>query len=267
MSTNVSQGMATIVNPITPKSQSPQIALDVPHVVNQSTPQTRKGRVGATGFLSREQIIDAVQHCFDEGGYDAVTIRAIARHLSCAVGSIYRYFPDKRSLLLACAEDHMSPVLESLKSETTSIEPSVTQYLQIVSTHRQLYLLWFWLEESLPSMIAQIIQQWGNIIESRSIAEQYWMQIHGMVLMNRSTWQILNTIDIPQPLSLQDENETNLDSSHEIEIVVPDAATRESLTKITAAAIKLNHASNPISPSSSSPVTEVETQIEDVTLL
>lgn len=263
MSSTVSQGMATIVNPITPQPGSALQHPESQHPVNQSTPQTRKGRVGATGFLSREQIIAAVQHCFDQGGYDAVTIRAIARHLSCAVGSIYRYFPDKRSLLLACAEAHMSPVLESLKDEASSIEPTVTQYLEIVSAQRELYLLWFWLEESLPQMIADIIQVWGNIIESRSIAEQYWMQIHGMVLMNRSTWQILNTIDIPQPLSMQDENEPDPAASREVEIVVPDAATREALTKITAAAIKLA----PVDTKDVESEIKPEPVVEDVTLL
>ena len=51
--------------------------------------------------LSRDQILDATGRCLASRGYDATTIRTIAGVLDCAVGSIYRYFRDKRELLLS----------------------------------------------------------------------------------------------------------------------------------------------------------------------
>ena len=57
--------------------------------------------VRVPAVLSRGQILDATETCLAELGYDGTTIRAIAKRLDCAVGTIYRYFRDKRSLLTA----------------------------------------------------------------------------------------------------------------------------------------------------------------------
>lgn len=55
----------------------------------------------------RVAIIDAACRLFREGGPQAVSMRNVARKIGCTAGALYRYFPDKQSLLLHVWEDDM----------------------------------------------------------------------------------------------------------------------------------------------------------------
>ena len=48
----------------------------------------------------RQQILDTASALFSERGYENVTLRAIAEKLGYAHAALYRYFPDKASLLV-----------------------------------------------------------------------------------------------------------------------------------------------------------------------
>ena len=47
----------------------------------------------------RARILDAVARLHDRGGYDAVTMRAVAQEVGVSAMSLYRYFPSKAALL------------------------------------------------------------------------------------------------------------------------------------------------------------------------
>lgn len=47
----------------------------------------------------RQAILDTASRLFSENGYDSVTLRAIAEELGYAHAALYRYFPDKLSIL------------------------------------------------------------------------------------------------------------------------------------------------------------------------
>jgi TetR/AcrR family transcriptional regulator, cholesterol catabolism regulator len=49
----------------------------------------------------RAQVIDAASSLAADGGYDAVQMRDVATRAEVALGTIYRYFPSKDSLLIA----------------------------------------------------------------------------------------------------------------------------------------------------------------------
>ena len=49
----------------------------------------------------RERVVRAALELGAEGGYDAVQMRDVATRAEVALGTIYRYFPSKDSLLLA----------------------------------------------------------------------------------------------------------------------------------------------------------------------
>ncbi len=49
---------------------------------------------------TRERVLVAAVACFEEAGYDKTTTAAIARRAGIAVGTLYGYFRDKRSILL-----------------------------------------------------------------------------------------------------------------------------------------------------------------------
>jgi AcrR family transcriptional regulator len=55
----------------------------------------------ASQQLRRERILDAAVELADEGGYDAVQMRAVAERADVALGTLYRYFPSKVHLLVS----------------------------------------------------------------------------------------------------------------------------------------------------------------------
>src|SRR5262245_60037966 len=108
-------------------------------VMEESLPPT----VAATQ-LSRQQIMDATSRCLREEGYDATTIRRIASRLGCAVGSIYRYFQDKRDLLDAVAQASLEPAA-TLIAAGGSVEDSAMLYHELAGRDPALHRLMFWI--------------------------------------------------------------------------------------------------------------------------
>jgi AcrR family transcriptional regulator len=142
--------------------------------------------------LSREQILDATDACLQEHGYDGTTIRRIAKHLDCAVGSIYRYFDDKRALLAAVVQRRFEPVAD-LTADGAPLDAAANLYGQIAEQQPELYRLMFWLSSigkphnahTLPAIIRTIIHGWARQLDDDAAAERYWSQVHGSVMQGR----------------------------------------------------------------------------------
>jgi len=98
----------------------------------------------ATVQLSRQHIMNATAQCLCDKGYDGTTIRQIAKSLDCAVGSIYRYFKDKRELLFEVAQAAMEPAVIRL-DDGGSLVDSAWLYFESASSDPALYRLMFWL--------------------------------------------------------------------------------------------------------------------------
>lgn len=163
-----------------------------------------------TKHLSRTQIIEATVRCFDAEGYDGVTIRSIARLLHCAVGTIYRYFDDKRALLSAVAQDRLDPVAKLIEAGG-SFEDSLRSYVERAQASPQLYHLMFWLctigtdagvarrgpsgtpLEPLPSVVRRIIAGWSRRLGDAALAQQCWAAVHGQMALGRSPAAIVET--------------------------------------------------------------------------
>ena len=97
-----------------------------------------------TATLDRKRILDATDTILVDEGYDATTIRRIARELDCAVGSIYRYFTDKRDLLNAVTQRRLEPV--AMRVELGSpIEKTMQAYLDAAREQPEQYRLMYWL--------------------------------------------------------------------------------------------------------------------------
>jgi len=187
-------------------SENADTGLPVAPVVKRAKP----GTPGPVGFLSRQHILDATEACFVESGYDKTTIRAIASRLGCSVGSIYRYFEDKRDLLLACASRVLTPVIDGLKDDD-SIEVSVHRYLRCASERDELYRLLFWLacvsdrSDSVPTVISEVIDGWETITRKRGVAEHLWTLLHGLIMLGVDRDEILLRVlgDATPPASLR----------------------------------------------------------------
>lgn len=149
--------------------------------------------------LDRTQILDATEASLNQLGYDGTTIRQIAKRLNCAVGSIYRYFKDKRSLLDAVTQRRLSPVIQLLE-EGASVEESLELYGQIARSEPQQYRLMFWLAiasgssndgpigskdgvPAVPKVILQILEAWAARLGSAQEAQQLWALVHGQLML------------------------------------------------------------------------------------
>ncbi len=138
--------------------------------------------------LSRAQILHATAICLAECGYDGTTIRRIAKQLGCAVGSIYRYFDDKRSLLDAVTQARFEPVAQVAE---VSAERSAALYAHAAADEPQQYRLMFWLASvgehheapGVPAVIQRIIAAWTVQMGDRRKAERFWSQLHGRIML------------------------------------------------------------------------------------
>jgi len=62
----------------------------------------------------RQQILDTASQLFSERGYENVTLRAIAEKLGYAHAALYRYFPDKASLLAEICREAFDQLIVDL---------------------------------------------------------------------------------------------------------------------------------------------------------
>lgn len=68
-----------------------------------------------------ERILDAACAEVVERGYDAASTSGIARRAEIAVGSVYRYFPDKRTLIQAIERRNQRRYTEAVRERLTRV--------------------------------------------------------------------------------------------------------------------------------------------------
>lgn len=62
-------------------------------------------------LLKRQALLNAARALFAERGYEKTTAKDIARRAGVAVGTFYRYFTDKRQILLAILQERLDELL------------------------------------------------------------------------------------------------------------------------------------------------------------
>lgn len=162
-------------------------------VLNQPETATLRlvGRTGGAGFLSREQVLDAAEACFEAGGYDGVTIRAIAKQLGCSVGAIYRYFDDKRAMLIALGDRLLG---EAVNAE--SLAQSTERWLAVATQRPDLYRLLFLLSSpQRPGIVGQLIDHWSAAVGSPQRAERRFALMHGLLMLGRAPDSVAEALD------------------------------------------------------------------------
>ncbi len=169
--------------------------------------------------LSRERIIEATAACLHETGYDQTTIRRIAARLSCAVGSVYRYFRDKRELLYTVTQQAMEPAAQQIESGCP-MDQAVRAYHSLATQDLQSYGLMFWLAAAdcdlsphtvaihvqhdatrtiqaipgIPDVVTRIIGCWSVQLGSEEVAQRCWMVLHGSVMLRRDARETLELV-------------------------------------------------------------------------
>lgn len=82
----------------------------------------------------RARIIDAAKRRFGRFGIKATTMQDIARQAEIAVGTIYQFFPDKDSLVLAWVEEHrqlLHTQLEGILRKPMAADEKLRDFLRI----------------------------------------------------------------------------------------------------------------------------------------
>ncbi|MFK8185089.1 MAG: TetR family transcriptional regulator [Phormidesmis sp.] len=103
-----------------------------------------------------EAILQAAAEVFWEMGYDAATTHAIAKRANTAVGTLYRFFPNKLALFHALEKEHRLSV-ESLHAELMTPE---------------------FMQQSLSAMIRQMVETFADYFEAlgpRVVYVQYFV--------------------------------------------------------------------------------------------
>jgi len=63
-----------------------------------------EGRRGRRRALTEDEFLDAALGLLDEGGLDAMSLRAVAARVGVAPNAVYTYFPDKAAVVRALVE-------------------------------------------------------------------------------------------------------------------------------------------------------------------
>ena len=208
--TTMANGLAVAPGTLTPPVQRPDTTLklaeerpDPAAVRDTPAPHKRPSTRSVAPFLSREQILDATLECLLADGYDGTTIRRIARQLNCAVGSIYRYFKDKRELLDAVTQRRFVAVAEWIEGGATMRE-GFGAYAQVAGEQPELYRLMFWLQSvgsqqpEMPAIIDRIIDGWAAQVSDRRTAERLWSHLHGGIILGRGADHVMD-LEPPRP--------------------------------------------------------------------
>ena len=75
-----------------------------------------------TGAALRRAILDHARHLLVDDGYDALSMRKIARAVGCSATSIYLYFDNKDALTHALITEGMDKLADTLEDVTDGLE-------------------------------------------------------------------------------------------------------------------------------------------------
>jgi AcrR family transcriptional regulator len=79
----------------------------------------------------RQQIMDTASQLFSERGYENVTLRAIAEKLGYAHAALYRYFPDKASLLAEICKQTFDQLIVELDAQQSLAQGPEAELLAV----------------------------------------------------------------------------------------------------------------------------------------
>lgn len=148
--------------------------------------------------LKRKALLESGRVLFLSKGYEQTTAKEIALHAGVATGTFYRYFADKRQLLMALLEDHIDlltppePVWFNLNSEKRLAHLLEKHYIQL--NELGLYRV---LPELLPkdSEFLEVLTEAKKKIHARILARLKQAQEKGLTWndldLNTVTWTIM----------------------------------------------------------------------------
>lgn len=111
-------------------------------------------------LVKRQALLNSAQALFAEQGYDKTTAKEIARHAGVAVGTFYRYFTDKRQVLMTLLHNRIEEFLPATPQwQTGDLEEKLVSLLERHSARRREFRLATALQELLthePDLAKQV---------------------------------------------------------------------------------------------------------------
>ena len=134
---------------------------------------------------TQERILSAARDLFGASGYRGTTTADIARTAGIAEGTIYRYYKDKKELLIACVEPAIQEIIRREKaliqegSHRERLRRRMIERVQVVRENLGVFNILFTEGRHHPE-IAQILmrqvsqsvspEEWQAIVELRGVA-------------------------------------------------------------------------------------------------
>ncbi len=120
-----------------------------------------------------ERILDAATRIFDEDGYAGTTTNEIAAVAGVSVGSLYQYFPNKDSILVALARRHVADVTTALTALLARTGPDPAAMVEVVvrflvdqHRHDRLHRLVAHEAPRTPELVAELDAARALLVES-----------------------------------------------------------------------------------------------------
>jgi AcrR family transcriptional regulator len=138
--------------------------------------QPRKTPRQLRGWEAQERILEAAARVFAEWGYSAGTTNRIAEAAGMSVGSLYQYFPNKDSILVALVRRHVDEGAARLASlwadaqDVTSLDGRVRLLVDaVIANHRdeiRLHQVLFEEAPRPPELLADLHRLEGELVEA-----------------------------------------------------------------------------------------------------
>ncbi|WP_071396133.1 TetR/AcrR family transcriptional regulator [Bacillus tuaregi] len=130
-----------------------QLVGDFPFVPKQERAQQK-----------RNSLLESGRELFIKNGYEPTTAKEIATHAGVAIGTFYRYFSDKRQLLMALLQDQLDKMLPP---EPNWIRTNPEELLAAILENHYKQLEQIGLHQVLPELIIRDPELAEVLIQSR----------------------------------------------------------------------------------------------------
>ena len=110
------------------------------NMFTQNVKPRKRGRPpgqSAQGAAARDRLYDVAIRMISEKGYDATTLREIARKAQVSVGLLYRYFPSKQAVIIALYDE----LSKDFATQATGMKPGTWRARYVFALETSLRVL------------------------------------------------------------------------------------------------------------------------------
>jgi AcrR family transcriptional regulator len=168
----------------------------------------------------RTLIIDAARELFVTKGYEAVTMREVAKRIGYSATSIYLHFEDKESLLRAVCDSDMLALASSLKEIMQIADPVERMnalglgYAQFALSHPNHYRMMFMTPRTPCSPETSSLQhnnaeqdayfQLKTVVNDVFLASRFKAELHDPELIAQTVWAAMHGVCSLEIIMAQD---------------------------------------------------------------